>query len=217
MQPHPRRIELFSDAVFAIAITLLVLELPFEKVEEGELWHALEDHWASFAAYAVAFASIGIAWLHHHAVFDRVAKVTRVLLLLNLGVLLTIAFLPFPTQLLGEYVEQGDDARTATLVFGASWTVSAAMMLATWSYARRAPGVLRPETSAAGARRLEMLLRGAVAAYVVFTLVAVVSPAACLGLFSLAAAVVLWGSDYEALEAEPEAVRAPSEPTPPRG
>jgi uncharacterized membrane protein len=217
VEAHPRRIELFSDAVFAIAITLLVLELPFEKVEEGHLWDALKDHWASFAAYALAFASIGIAWLHHHAVLDQVARVTRPLLLLNLGLLLTIAFLPFPTQLLGEYIEQDDDARTATLIFAGSWTAASSMMLATWAYVRRAEGVLRPGASPAGARRFEWILRASVGGYVVFTLIAIVSPAACLALFAVAAVLILWGSDYEALEAEPERATAASKPTPPRG
>jgi uncharacterized membrane protein len=199
----PRRVELFSDAVFAIAITLLVLELPFEKVEEGELWHALTEHRAGFAAYFVAFASIGIAWIHHHAVFDQVARVTRSLLLLNLGLLLTIAFLPFPTQLLGEYVEQGDDARTATLVFGGAWTLSVTMMLATWAYVRRADGVLAPDVSRRGALRLERILVASLAAYVLFTLSALISPVLCLSLFSVTAVFFLVASDYEALEADP--------------
>src|SRR3954447_7607094 len=62
-----RRIEAFSDGVFAIAITLLVVELPFAHARPGHLDAALADHWASFAAYAVSFLTIGIAWMHHHA------------------------------------------------------------------------------------------------------------------------------------------------------
>jgi uncharacterized membrane protein len=217
VEAQPRRVELFSDAVFAIAITLLVLELPFEKVEEGELGHALEEHWASFAAYALAFASIGIAWLHHHAVFDQVARLTRPLLLLNLGLLLTIAFLPFPTQLLGEYIEQEDDARTATLVFAGAWTASSAMMLATWAYVRRAEGVLRRDASAAGARRFERILLASLVGYLAFTLIALASTTVCLVLFAASAALILWGSDYEALEAEPGEATASSGPPPPRG
>ncbi len=81
MDSRIKRVDLFSDAVFAIAITLLVLELPFEKVEEGQLAHALGEHWSSFAAYAVSFAGIGIAWIHHHAVFDQIQRITRELLL----------------------------------------------------------------------------------------------------------------------------------------
>ena len=204
MTNGPRRVELFSDAVFAIAITLLVLELPFEKVEEGELWHALKDHWTGFAAYFTAFATIGIAWIHHHAVFDQITRVTRPLLLMNLGLLLTIAFLPFPTQLLGEYIEQGDDARTATLVFGGAWTWASVMMNGIWSYARRCEGVLAPTVPDAASRRLELLLRWSLVLYVFFTLVAIVSPAASLALWSAAALFYLAFSDYRMLETEPE-------------
>jgi uncharacterized membrane protein len=66
-----RRVDAFSDAVFAIAITLLVLELPFEEGRAGELLDTLGHHWPSFVTYAVSFLTIGIAWLHHHAIWTR--------------------------------------------------------------------------------------------------------------------------------------------------
>jgi len=195
---QPRRIELFSDAVFAIAITLLVLELPFEKVGEGELAGALKDHWANFAAYALSFLGIGIAWLQHHAVFDHVERVDRKLLLLNLLVLAAIAFLPYPTSLLGEYIEDGDNARTAAVVYSGAWALAAFAVACLWSYVVRAKAAASP-----AARRLLRYFWGAAAAYVVYTAVALVSPIAMLALYGVTAAFFLWRSDFQALESEP--------------
>src|SRR4051794_7780014 len=78
---------MFSDGVLAIAITLLVLELPFDRVGDGELAHALGHHWARFAAYGLSFLGIGILWLHHHAIFTAVGHADRGLVLLNMIVL----------------------------------------------------------------------------------------------------------------------------------
>jgi uncharacterized membrane protein len=79
------RLEAFSDGVFAIAITLLVLEIPVPKVEHGGLADALLDGWPSYAAYVVSFAIIGIIWVNHHAVFGYFRRVDRGLLYLNLN------------------------------------------------------------------------------------------------------------------------------------
>src|SRR4051812_46516388 len=98
---------MFSDGVLAIAITLLVLELPFDKVCDGELGHALGDHWARFAAYGLSFIGIGILWLHHHAIFTAVGHADRGLVLLNMIVLFCAAFLPYPTSLVGDYLSAG--------------------------------------------------------------------------------------------------------------
>src|SRR3954465_12779709 len=98
-RPSGRRIEAFSDGVFAIAITLLVVELPFARARPGHLDEALADHWASFAAYAVSFLMIGIAWMHHHAVFSQIKAVDRPVAVLNVLLLMAIAFLPLPTDL----------------------------------------------------------------------------------------------------------------------
>jgi uncharacterized membrane protein len=76
------RLEAFSDGVFAIAITLLVLEI---GVPEGDhLWSELEDDWPSFAAFAVSFWVIGVIWVNHHGVLDHLARVDRGILYINL-------------------------------------------------------------------------------------------------------------------------------------
>jgi uncharacterized membrane protein len=93
------RLEAFSDGVFAIAITLLVLEIPVPSVEYGELMDELLDQWPAYAAYVVSFAVIGIIWINHHAIFGYVERADRALLLLNLNLLLWVALLPWPKSL----------------------------------------------------------------------------------------------------------------------
>jgi uncharacterized membrane protein len=97
------RLQGFSDGVFAIAITLLVLELalrppgsPLEQVLHG---------WPSYLAYVVSFLTIGAAWLGHTELTDRLAKADPILLRLNLLLLLVVAFLPFPTRLVAESLD----------------------------------------------------------------------------------------------------------------
>lgn len=206
-----RRIEIFSDGVFAIAITLLVLELPFDKVGEGELADALSDHWGSFAAYAISFVGIGIAWMHHNAVFEQIVELDRPLMLLNLLALMTIAFLPFPTSLVGEYIHEPEDATTAMLAYSGTWTLASVALAAVWSYAIRGRGLVSPQLAVAGARRLERLFWAASAAYVVFTLVALASPRLTMWLYGLSAVFYLWRSDYRALRTEPQGAPDPGQ------
>jgi uncharacterized membrane protein len=200
-----RRVDAFSDAVFAIAITLLVLELPFGHVAEGTLAHSLGENWPRFVAYFGSFLSIGLAWIHHHAVFDQIARVTRPLLLLNLVALMTIAFIPFPTGLLGEYLREAhDDARTAALLYSGTWALASFAMGLVWAYVVSHPELLRPDVDREAARRLLRVFQGTVVVYVAFTLVAAFSPIASIVLYAPAALWFLWRSDYRALGREPE-------------
>lgn len=204
-----RRIDTFSDGVFAIASTLLVLELPFEKVGDGQLAHALGTHWESFAAYGISFLGIGIAWMHHHAVFEQIVELDRPIMLLNLLFLMTIAVLPFPTSLVGEYVNQADDAVTAMVAYSGTWTVASLALAILWTYAGRRPGVVSAELDPVGARRLRRLFWSAVGMYALFTLFALVSPRVTLTLYGLTAVFYLWRSDYRALRVEPKGAPEP--------
>ncbi len=102
------RLEAFSDGVFAIAITLLVLDLHVpQEVAAGGLGHALARDWPNYASYVVSFFIIGIIWVNHHAMFGDIKRVDRPLLFLNLLLLLFVVAIPFPTALLAEYVTAG--------------------------------------------------------------------------------------------------------------
>jgi uncharacterized membrane protein len=121
------RLETFSDGVFAIAITLLVLELDVPTETHGDLWHALLQQWPSYLAYLISFAVIGIIWVNHHGILALVARVDRPLLYLNLLLLLAVAGIPFPTALVAEHLQSpGIDAKVAAAVYG-GWAVLVAV------------------------------------------------------------------------------------------
>jgi uncharacterized membrane protein len=112
------RLEAFSDGVFAIAITLLVLELHTPEVGEGgSLAAALWAQWPSYVAYLVSFLTIGVIWLNHHRVFTQVALVDGPLLVLNLVVLLWTALIPFPTAVVARYLGQGGEHAETAVAF----------------------------------------------------------------------------------------------------
>jgi uncharacterized membrane protein len=112
------RLEAFSDGVFAIAITLLVIELHTPEVGEGgSLAAALWAQWPSYVAYLVSFLTIGVIWLNHHRVFTQVALVDGPLLVLNLVVLLWTALIPFPTAVVARYLGQGGEHAETAVAF----------------------------------------------------------------------------------------------------
>src|SRR5215510_4445653 len=106
---HPnetQRIEAFSDGVFAIAITLLIIEIGVPHVSSEEsLSKALGDLWPKYFAYVLSFVMIGIYWANHHSFFRLFVRADHYFLMLNVLFLMAIAFLPFPTAVLGEYLD----------------------------------------------------------------------------------------------------------------
>lgn len=118
------RLEAFSDGVFAIAITLLVLNLnvPDPGSLRGEsLAHALGHQWPAYVAYLVSFLVIGIIWINHHAMCALARRVERRTLFANLLLLLTVSVIPFPTRLLATYLTARDsDAHTAAAIYAAT-------------------------------------------------------------------------------------------------
>ena len=128
------RVEAFSDGVFAIAITLLVLTIG-EPKDYGNLGHQLWDRWPSLAAYVVSFLVIGIMWLNHHSIFSYFDRVDRPLVYLNLLLLLTVVFVPYPTGVLGEALRLGEGTEVAAVVYAVTMAVNAYCWTALWLYA----------------------------------------------------------------------------------
>jgi uncharacterized membrane protein len=130
------RLEAFSDAVFAISITLLVLEIT-PPTDDERLLNGLLALWPSYLAYAVTFMFIGQVWANHHVMFDHIRAADRVVLLLNTLLLMAVAFLPFATSVLAESLRSGHDRRTAVVFYGIAFDVTALTFNAVWQYARR--------------------------------------------------------------------------------
>jgi len=121
------RLEAFSDGVFAIAITLLVLDLNVpepDSLHGQSLFGALVHQWPAYLAYLVSFLVIGIIWINHHAMCALARRVDRRTLFANLFLLLTVTVIPFPTRLLAAYLTAGhSDAHTAAAVYAITMLV----------------------------------------------------------------------------------------------
>jgi uncharacterized membrane protein len=136
---HPnetQRIEAFSDGVFAIAITLLIIEIGVPHVEGGEsLSDRLGDLWPSYGAYVLSFVMIGIYWANHHSLFRLFVRTDHFFLMMNVFFLMAIVFLPFPTAVLGEYLDQSEHRDTAVRLYALGLLLPAFGWLCVWLYA----------------------------------------------------------------------------------
>ena len=118
------RLEAFSDGVIAVAITLLALDLHVPNpAGAGTLAHNLGEQWPDYAAYVVSFLTIGIIWINHHAMLQRVVSVDHAILLHNLLLLMTIVVLPFSTALMAEYLKASHGQKLAAGVWSGSFLV----------------------------------------------------------------------------------------------
>lgn len=127
------RLETFADGIFAIAATLLIIDVSVQA-HGHELGRALVHAWPQYAAYAVSFLIIGVMWVNHHACFSQIDKVNRTFLFINVFFLMSVAFLPFPTRLVAEHLRDGGE-RAAALTYGVTMTVIALGFAAFWFYA----------------------------------------------------------------------------------
>jgi len=136
---HPnetQRIEAFSDGVFAIAITLLIIEIGVPHVTAGDsLSKALGDLWPDYFAYVLSFVMIGIYWANHHSFFRLFVRTDHYFLVLNVLFLMAIAFLPFPTAVLGDYLHDSPHRDTAVRLYAGGLVFPAAAWLLLWLYA----------------------------------------------------------------------------------
>jgi uncharacterized membrane protein len=129
------RLEAFADGVFAIAATLLILSVDGAVPgHEGHLGGELSHAWPSYLAYGVSFVTIGIMWINHHTVMNQIGRVDRRFLVVTVGLLMCIAFVPFPTRLVAEHVRDSS-ARDAALAYGFTLTTTACFFSAVWFYA----------------------------------------------------------------------------------
>jgi uncharacterized membrane protein len=136
MQTETGRIEAFSDGMFAIAITLLILEVKVPNPAAGHLATALVQQWPSYLAFVLSFFYIGVMWMNHHRMFTHIRRSDDTLLILNLLLLLGITAVPFPTAVLAANLGNPDQ-KTATVFYNAVYIVIAVFFNVLWRYAVR--------------------------------------------------------------------------------
>jgi uncharacterized membrane protein len=177
------RLETFADGVFAIAATLLILNVDAQVSGDlPGLGSQLLHIWPSYLAYAVSFVTIGIMWVNHHTVMSQIDRTDRRFLVATVGLLLCIAFVPFPTRLVAEHI-RGEGARDAALAFGFTMVATAIMYNVTWFYASRGKRLLRADADPAVVSGLSRSYLPGPWIYLAAALIAFLSPATSVVLF----------------------------------
>ncbi|MFJ4668376.1 TMEM175 family protein [Kitasatospora purpeofusca] len=184
-QLRTARMEAFSDGIFTMACTLLVIDL---AVPSGSthLLHAVAGQWPSYLGYLVSFATIGAIWLAHSVITEYLDHASLWLMRLNLILMLSVTYLPFPTRLLAEYIREGDSERVATTLYGLSLLMTTALLYLFWRYAVHA-GLVRPDADEADVQILTRRLTPGLIAYVALIVLGLVVPvAAVVGYLAIA-------------------------------
>lgn len=144
----PSRLEALADGVFAIAITLLILEIRLPgSPDSGELGQALRALWPSYLGYVTSFVIIGIMWMNHHTIFRLIERVDHTFIVLNLLLLLFVAFVPFPTRVLAEHLRDRDGQATATAFHTGTFTLIGIIFNLLWRYAAHGRSVRAGRTA----------------------------------------------------------------------
>lgn len=148
--PSPGRLEAFSDGVFAVIITLLVLDLRVPRIEtvaRGGLGAALLHEWPVFVAFLISFLQVGVVWANHHTMFHHIRRTDHLLLVFNLLLLLSTSLLPFTTALLSEYVRgTPDQQQLAARIYSGTLMASGIFFNAVWQRALHA-GLVHPRAN----------------------------------------------------------------------
>ena len=172
------RVEAFSDGVFAVAATLLIFNIQIDKTAPGGLLAALLAAWPKYAAYVASFLTIGVMWINHHGLFERIARLNRTLVFLNLLLLMAIVFLPFPTAVLGSNILVPHDANTAASFYALNAFVIAVFFSVVWTYTLMHPDLLAPDLDREAAMRSWPRFSAGLLAYLVCVPLGQVSPMA---------------------------------------
>lgn len=176
------RLETFSDGVFAIAITLLVLEFGV-STSTHDLGSALLHIWPSYLAYVTSFLTIGVVWVNHHSLFDFVDRVDRPLLFINTLLLMVVAFTPFPTRLIAEFLRHGSAEETAALAYGITFVVMAVIFQLLWRWMATGRRLIRPDVPQHAVDDVTRAFAPGILIYAGATLVAFASPLASIALY----------------------------------
>ena len=178
------RIEAFSDGVFAIAITLLVLDLRLPSGEtalsDQALTAALLSLWPQYLAFVVSFAFIGIMWINHHRLFNYITRSDTKLMILNLLLLMGTVVLPFPTSVLSAHLGESEGGHTAALIYNALFVLIAVCFNLLWRYASSQNRLLASNADQSGPASITRQYWFGPVGYTVAFLLAFFSPFASL-------------------------------------
>lgn len=184
------RLEAFSDGVYAVAITLLALDLQVPKLGNAAsgkaVAAALLRQWPSYLAFITSFFSVLIMWVNHHTIFKLVQRTNARLLFANGFLLMITTAVPFSTSLVTQYL-QYPAAKVACAVYGATFVLISLAYSLLWYGLRHEPGLFRPDAPREVIERIDHNYRVGPPAYILATLGAFVSPyvtiAICTGLW----------------------------------
>jgi uncharacterized membrane protein len=171
------RLETFADGVFAIAATLLILNVREDTSYCPALSCKIVHAWPSYVAYIVSFLTMGIIWVNHHNVMRQIARADRTFLMITIVFLMVVAFIPFPTGLVAEHIGgTHGDAQAATVLYGITLTLTAVMFNLVWFYAARGGRLLREDADPRVVRGISRTFVYGPWTYLALTIVSVVSP-----------------------------------------
>ncbi len=178
------RMESFSDGVFAIAVTLLVLEIAIPTGRGEDLLSAVVEQWPTYVAYLVSFFTIGAVWIAHSTITDYLERADPLLLRINLVLLLVVSFLPVPTRLLAEYLNSEAGERVAVTIYGLTLLAIRLTVMALWRYSE-SRGLLRADLADEDVRSLDQKLAPSMVAYVAALVVGLLLPIVAVVLYLL--------------------------------
>ena len=188
------RTEAFSDGVFAIAITLLVLDIHVPSNELDHLARSLLEGWPSYLAFVTSFLTIGGVWLVHHGLFSRLKQIDVRMIRLNLLLLMAVTFLPFPTRLMADSLVDAHAERTAVLVYGANLFLIAVLLAAMYRIAATHPDVLVDDVDPTQVRALSRRLVPGAPAIIVALALAILEPRLAAFLYLVISVVLVLGA-----------------------
>ena len=178
------RIEAFSDGVFAVAITLLVLDLKVPSSQQGRdagLTEALLAQWPAYVAYLTSFLTILVLWINHHNMFTHIRRIDHLFLILNGLTLMFVTLVPFTTSLIAAYVLKPDE-RTAAIAFNGTFVMIAVVYNVLWRYASDNMRLLDKRANIAAVERITRGYRFGPLVYIVTFVIGLVNVAASLAI-----------------------------------
>ena len=181
------RLEAFSDGVFAVAITLLVLQFVDPGAQSGKLLSKLLDQCPQLATYGASFLTIGVIWVNHHTVFRGIKEVDRTIQFINLVLLLLVVLVPYPTNLLGHYLNSGQNGSVAAALYAVVMTAMSISFQVLVAYALTHPKLLKPEVKARSLRSVMPRFGLGLVTYVVASGLAFASATLVVALFAVTA------------------------------